>query len=550
MKAVYYCRVSTEEESQINALDKQVQEAENCIKNNNWELIDTYIDEGKSGTSTYKRDEYIRLFEDISTDKFDIIVIKSQDRLMRNVKDWYLFIDKLVVNNKKLYFYLENRFYTPDDSLITGIKAILAEEYSRELSKKIKNAHKNRQTSKGKPVITSNTWGYDNINKEIHINEKEAEIVRLIYDLCIKGYGSRSISKELSNREVKSRTGNDFAEITVRRIIRNPLFKGTVVMNKRRIDFNTKKTVHVPEDEWIIHENAVPAIVSSDIWERANSMMDARSTEVNANEFKQQRNGKNIGKYNLSGKIFCGMCGEVFWRRYRRKKSNYEQIVEWSCCEYIRRGRKTKTDNRGKEKQKVSNEKSGCDNIHIKEEDLYNLLLEISKDIFGNKKEDIINKAITILRAIFSEDTIADERKSIDDEMKKILNQKDLLMDKLLEGVITNEDYKRKDADLEKRLTNIRNQELELIEKEKEANDIENRLLSIKKILENRGADLACVNQLVDHIEKIIVFNEHLEIYLDFYEPIQAKIYGQGKAKKYQYVDTSKHLTSIDNQIT
>jgi len=64
---------------------------------------------------------------------------------MRNVKDWYIFIDALVVNKKKLYMYLEGRFYTPDDALLTGIKAILAEEHSRELSKKINSAHRKRQ---------------------------------------------------------------------------------------------------------------------------------------------------------------------------------------------------------------------------------------------------------------------------------------------------------------------------------------------------------------------------------------------------------------------
>ena len=63
---------------------------------------------------------------------------------MRNVKDWYIFVDKLVVNGKKLYMYLDGDFYTPDNALITGIKAILAEEYSRDLSKKLNNANKRR----------------------------------------------------------------------------------------------------------------------------------------------------------------------------------------------------------------------------------------------------------------------------------------------------------------------------------------------------------------------------------------------------------------------
>ena len=95
LRAVFYARCSTEEESQKDALVQQVKEAEVCIKEQGWTLVDRYI-ESKSGTTTKGRQEYTRLYEDLLKDKFDIIVIKSQDRLMRNTKDWYLFVDILV----------------------------------------------------------------------------------------------------------------------------------------------------------------------------------------------------------------------------------------------------------------------------------------------------------------------------------------------------------------------------------------------------------------------------------------------------------------------
>lgn len=148
IRAVIYCRCSTEEESQKNALEKQVAEAESCVRQYGWVLVDRYV-ESRSGTTAKGRNEYKRLFNDLLTDKFDVIVIKSQDRLMRNTKDWYLFVDRLCTEQKKLYMYIENKFYSTDDALITGIKAILAEEYSRELSKKINNAHRNRQRMVG-----------------------------------------------------------------------------------------------------------------------------------------------------------------------------------------------------------------------------------------------------------------------------------------------------------------------------------------------------------------------------------------------------------------
>ena len=80
LRAVIYNRCSTEEESQKDALIKQVQESKNCIAEQGWALVDAYV-EAKSGTTIKGRNEYNRLFQDLETDKFDIIVIKSQDRL-------------------------------------------------------------------------------------------------------------------------------------------------------------------------------------------------------------------------------------------------------------------------------------------------------------------------------------------------------------------------------------------------------------------------------------------------------------------------------------
>ena len=119
--------------------------------------------------------EYNRLYEELSENKFDIIVIKSQDRLMRNTRDWYLFVDRMVKAGKQLYMYMEQKFYSADDALITGIKAILAEEYSRELSRKINNAHYHRQKNGGAVILTSNTYGYRRMpDKSIRVIEEEA----------------------------------------------------------------------------------------------------------------------------------------------------------------------------------------------------------------------------------------------------------------------------------------------------------------------------------------------------------------------------------------
>ena len=110
-RAVIYCRVSTEYEIQESSLQMQIEQAKDAVILNGWELVDEFIDFGKTGTTTQNRLQYNRLVRNMKKDLFDIIVVKSQDRLMRSTKDWYIFIDLMVKYGIKLYFYMENMFY-------------------------------------------------------------------------------------------------------------------------------------------------------------------------------------------------------------------------------------------------------------------------------------------------------------------------------------------------------------------------------------------------------------------------------------------------------
>lgn len=534
-KAVFYCRVSTEEESQKNALVDQIEEAKKAVINNGWNLVDKYIDEGKSGTSTKHRDEYKRLFNDLETDKFEIIVVKSQDRLMRNTKEWYIFVDQLVTNNKKLFFYLDNKFYTPDDALITGIKAILAEEYSRDLSKKINNAHRNRQETGKSVIITSSTWGYDKINNEVVVNEKEAEIVRLIFDLYLEGKGSRTISKELTNRGIRSRTGGYFPDTTIRRIIRNPLFMGNVVMNKRHFDFNKKETIHMPEKDWIVHENIVPAIVTREIWEKANKIMDKRTVELHTQEDKIRKQGVKMGKYVLSGKIICGECGNVFHRKYRKNKRTDEEIISWTCSEYLKRGKKTRDGiSQGRNKLSVINKDPniGCDNRCLMERDLFDCLHKISENNFANDKDSIVNDAIYILKSVLETTDFKGEFDKLENEKNKIMAQKDLLLDKLLDGVISDNDYQLKNSVLDNKIASINDRKQDLKEAQMKEKNIDERIKEITNFL-NSNENNIDINTLIDRIEKIVVFQTYFIIYFDFFKTVRVNISGKAPYWKY-----------------
>lgn len=521
-RAVIYCRVSTDEENQINALENQINEAKSEAVKNNWVVVDEYIDEGKSGTTTKKRNEYNRLVKNMAEDFFDIIVIKSQDRLMRNTKEWYLFVDKLVLNQKKLYFYLEHKFYTTDDALITGIKAILAEEYSRELSKKINNAHTNRQKNGNTLVITSNTWGYDKVNKQIVINEKEAELVRFMYEMCANGYGSRSISKMLQEKGVTNRNGGHFRETTVRKIIRNPLFKGTALLNVRHKDFDTKNTVYTDEKDHIIREHAVPPIVSEEIWKTANEMMNQRSKEVKADEHGKKAMGVNLGKQELSGKIICGGCGSTYWRtRYKNKTGEY--TISWSCSEYVARGRKSNATGRGKVKLNL-NGAGGCDSIHIKDNDLKAVLKEVASILHSERGCDIIQEAFLTLELIMADNDGEHALTSIESKIEDILAKRELLVEKVLAGVIPDDLFQIKDKKYKEEYERLMEDQSRYFKEQKKKEADSQRIKLIQDKIRDISENELAIEDLEKEIDKIIVYQDKLILKFYLFEDITVKV--------------------------
>lgn len=515
LRAVFYARCSTEEESQKDALVQQVKEAEIYIKEQGWTLADRYI-ESKSGTTTKGRQEYTRLYEDLLKDKFDIIVIKSQDRLMRNTKDWYLFVDRLVTEQKQLYIYIERKFYTADDALITGIKAILAEDYSRELSKKINNAHQNRQKSGGKVIMTSRVYGFQKLaDKSIALVEEEAAVKRRMYELCAANFGTRTIATILENDGVRKRDGQPFGANDILRIIKNPINKGCAVMGRLHYDFDTKKTMRTSSDEWYVYDHKVPETVSEELWERANENIRKRRSDKKA-ESGADTSGKNGGKYHLSGKIQCGLCGSPYYRRIRRRYKTGEIIHEWKCRTYLETGRNTGRLDRPQLRQVQLEHVEGCDNVHLDEERLYQLLEKNCLSSYQVDKEKLTRKMIGLLKTVLKEQDLQPEINRVKMQKKQIKEQTKKLVDKLLDGVLSDQVYTEKQKELDERLENIQLQLNRLEKQNNQKSVLKYRILNIEESLKNGDIiEKASVAGMLEEIDRIVAFPTYLELHFN-----------------------------------
>ena len=494
LRAVFYARVSTEEEQQLNAIEKQIEENRDIISSKGWILVDEYIDKGITGTQAKKRNEYVRMLDDIKKDKFDIIVAKDQSRLQRNTMDWYLFINDIVQNQKMLYLYLENTFFdSSKDKFIFGIKAMMAEEYSRDLSKK-GNAAKKRRQEKGKPIITNRTWGFKNIDGNILVDEEEAKIVLKIYQMFADGFGGRVVARTLREEGVRNRNGNTLSENTIREIVKNPLYKGTVVMNKEHFDFEAKMTIKNPESEWIYREGLVPRIVDDDLWERANRHLNSRKTVDRTHNV-----GINRGNNILSSKIICGECGSKYWRNKR------QQGIYWYCSEGTRSGK--------------VREKTGmkCVSLNLKEDEIKSLIEHVgSRLIDKEKKEEVLTNAID---KIFTELSNNNGKGSIEDiqsQKDKLIRRKDTLMELLLDGTITKADYTSKTEEIDEQLSILNQKEADIGKDREESSELYERLNSVRTLFQNKEEKGIEVPLMCSHIDQIKVYNDRLVIYLDF----------------------------------
>ena len=493
LRAVFYARVSTEEEQQLNAIEKQIEENRDVIHEKGWILVDEYIDKGITGTQTKKRNEYIRMLEDIKKDKFDIIVVKDQSRLQRNTMDWYIFLNEIVQNRKKLYLYLENTFFNPKDKFIFGIKAMMAEEYSRDLSKK-GNAAKKRRQEKGKPIITNRTWGFKNIGGKILIDEEEAKLVKRIYELFADGFGGRVVARALREEGIRNRNGKTLSENTIREIVKNPLYKGTAVMNKEHFDFEAKKIIKNPQSEWIYREGIVPQIVSDDLWERANAQINSRKTIDRTHNV-----GINKGNTLLSSKIICGECDSKYWRNKRT------QGIYWYCSEGARSGK--------------VREKTGmkCVSLNLKEDEILFLIERLGNQLIAKeRKDEILSNAIREIYAGLSNANSGESIEEIQTQKEKLNKRKDTLVDFLLDGTITKSEYSSKMDDITKQITALDEKETRIQEKKEENGELFERLNKVRALFQDKTEKGIEVPLMCSHIDQIRVYENRLDVYLDF----------------------------------
>lgn len=342
IKAVGYCRVSTDKEDQANSFEAQQRYFREYIERQpEWELYRIYADEGITGTSTKKRVQFNEMMQDARMGKFQLIVTKEVSRFSRNILDTIIYTRELKLLNIGVIFMNDGiNTMDMDAELRLCIMGSIAQEESRRTSSRVKWGQ-TRQMERG-TVFGHSLLGYDVENGKITVNPKGAEIVQEIFrKYGVEKKGVSVIARELREAGYRKRNGcTDWTGGYILKVLCNEKYVGDLIQKKTYTpDYLTheKKSNHGAEEKVSLTNHHEP-VIDRELW----NIVQAELNRRNRHSGSQQGHGS---RYIFSGKIRCGECGASFVARKRHDQDG-NSFRKWACFSAVNHGRKH-TDGNG-----------------------------------------------------------------------------------------------------------------------------------------------------------------------------------------------------------
>ena len=423
LRVTYYARVSSETDEQLNSLDNQVAYYEDFIKKNKaWTFVPGYVDEGLSGISTKKRKHFNEMLSDGREGLFDLIITKEISRFARNTLDSLQYTRKLLGWGVGVFFQNDNINTLDEDAeLRLTIMSSIAQDELRKLSSRVKFGH--QQAIKSNVVLgNSRIFGYKKEDKHLVIDESQAPMVRDLFRMYATGeYSMKQLEKIFYDQGYRNYNGNKIAHTTMSGIISNPKYKGYYVGNKVRIvDMFTKKQKFLPPEEWVMFKDEtgdiVPAIVSEELWKKANEVLRRRSDDV------KNRQGICNHPNLLTGKLFCTHCGAAYYRRESKGRDGTVNS-KWVCS------------------NKINNGAEACPSFLIYEKEIKPILF----DVFSETRVDVEALLETYNEMFLSLENDDETSKQIEEQKRAVVlseQKKNKLLELVTLEAITAENFK------------------------------------------------------------------------------------------------------------
>ena len=489
--ACCYTRFSTEHQNQSSTIG-QLKTIKAYCEKNNIEIIETYIDEAQTGTNTNRKD-FQRLLADAPTALWDTVVVYNMSRLSRSVKDTLNIKEDFEKIGKKIVSVIENQEETPEGdffNLITyGMNELFVKQFARDSWRGLLVNANECKALGGVPP-----FGYSvGKDRKYIINEEEAKIVRIIFDMTAKDYTYSEIAKYLNENGYTRREGKPF-KTNFNDILRNEKYKGIYVWNlrenKKKLGKKTNR-IYKSDAEVIRIPGGIPAIVDAKVFDEIQKILDQRKR-------RPMRRGLK-SKYLLTGLVKCGYCGCSLSGQYTFSGKTKAYRSFYAC-----------------NKNQVKPRRCECKDINMEYLNWYikKLLVEI---ILNNDNIKIYQDGVNELSSY--------KRQIVSDRLTEIENEKLSIKDKSLEyaellAFASENEYVRlmkEISNITARRTSLELMEIELNNKIKllprlTVKDIKGFMSSYRHLLN----DIEQQKKTIFHlIEKIVIDNETICVYVD-----------------------------------
>lgn len=320
LKVAAYARISKDKTDLESSLESQIRHYTTLISENPmWEFAGIYADDGISGSSIHKRNQFQLMIAKAFAKEIDIILVKSISRFARNCLDALPLIQELRDANVEVFFEKENlsTLDTKNDTYIT-LYSKFAEEELTSMSNNVNWTIKNKMKSGKFFINAAQIYGFMfDENRNLIINEKEAKWIRVMFEMYADGHNSAEIADLLERNGVKTLTGLDrWSPSSIRKIIRNEKYCGNVLLQKTYSEnpLSQRRIINHGEKEQYLIEDAIPAIVSKDLWKRCQGRMNDNASTYKIGH-KQCMNLKTA----FTGFGFCPYCRNRYFRKFNRK---------------------------------------------------------------------------------------------------------------------------------------------------------------------------------------------------------------------------------------
>ncbi|BCC96014.1 site-specific recombinase [Bacillus cereus] len=469
-----YVRVSTDRDEQVSSVENQIDICRNWLERNGfkWDEKSVFKDEGISGTLFTDRPAIQLLLQKAKLKEINMVVFKSISRLARDLKDSLEIREVLLAHNVRIISVEEgyDSVKAGKNDMAFELWSLFSAQYSRTLSSSI-TAALAVKVRRGEH-IGKVPFGYNRENQKLVIHDEEAEVVRMIYSWYTNGWGYKRITNELNQLGIKSKTKRNWQMTSVQRILRNPIYKGSFILNQYtsvKVG-GKKKQIRNPKEKWFVFPNHHPEIVDEEIWNQANQEnVNTNKTKITAwNEFR------NLAK--------CAVCDSnmVIVQSHSKKKNG--ERTEWKylkCSQYRRAG------------------KHGCVNhVPIQYREFRQFIIDL-----------LVNKGEMVTLKLQSNVERSQEKRM--KKLQKLINvneqKKKSLIDLYLEGLINKNEFEKKRNDLEIQITTA-DQELFILQSDGSEKEVIKTIQEAFGYLQRKDQDLLHVFQTL--IRKIVLHQD------------------------------------------